>query len=286
MHTLDRKDTTHSTRIGAFTLSLVLGLGSVAAAGPSGSSALVTPHANRLEPYRFFGERTATVSLLLHTPQAQGITVRAQLMQVTSRLAAPIGAPLDVPLPAEAASPEIEIELVVPLPAVKRETGFELRFQSRRDRDGPWYAAGRIPLRVYPSDLIGPIRTWATSHPLRVKDDQGSLVEFLRQQRVPIVGGDSQGFRDGRGVTLYAGAHASRRGALVPLRRGDAIVFFTERETEPPRLLIERTGGGTAVTVEMRLLDRLATDPLAQKIFLEVFEVINDEKQSMGGNDR
>jgi len=286
MYTRHKRKAALSTRIGALAVSLVLVGGAGAAAGPFGNPTLVTPHANRLEPYRFFGERTATVSLLLHTPQAQGITVRAQLMQVSSHLAAPIGAPLDVPLPAEASSPEIEIELAVPLPAVKRETGFELRFQSRRDHDGPWYAAGRIPLRVYPSDLLGPIRAWATSHPVRVKDDQGSLVEFLRQQKIPIVGGDNQGLRDGRGVTLYAGVHASRRRALVPLRRGDAIVFFTERETEPPRLLIERTGGGTAVTVEMRLLDRLATDPLAQKIFLEVFEVINNEKQSMGGNDR
>jgi len=282
MHTRHKR----KAAISALAVSLVLAGNAGAAAGPSGSPTLVTPHANRIEPYRFFGESTATIPLLLHIPRPRGIRVRAQLMQVTSHLEAPIGAPLDVPLPAMASSPEVEIELAVPLPAVKRETGFELRFQSRRDRDGPRYAAGRVPLRVYPSDLLGPIRTWAKSHPLRVKDDQGSLLAFLRRQRIPIVGRDSQGFRDGRGVTLHAGAHASRRRALVPPRRGEATVFFAERETEPPRLLIERTGGGTAVTVEMRLLDRLATDPLAQKIFLEVFEVINDENQSMGVNDR
>jgi len=286
MHTWHKSKAAIRARIGALAVSLVLIGNAGAAAGPSGSPALVTPRASRLEPYRFFGESTATVPLLLHTPRPLGIRVRAQLMQVTSHLAAPIGAPLDVPLPAIASSPEVEIELAVPLPAVKRETGFELRFQSRRDHDRPWYAAGHIPLRVYPSDLLGPIRTWAKSHALRVKDDQGSLVEFLRQQRISIVGRDNQGFRNGRGVTLYAGAQAIRRRALVALRRGEASVFFAERETEPPRLLIERTGGGTAVTVEMRLLDRLATDPLAQKIFLEVFEVINDENQSMGGNDR
>lgn len=286
MHTSDKRDAVLSTRIGALAVSLVLVGGTGAAAGPSGSPTLVTPHADRLEPYRFFGERTATVPLLLHAPQPEGIAVRAQLMQVTARLAAPIGAPLDVPLPAETPSSEIEIELAVPLPAVKRETEFELRFQSRRDRDGPWYAAGRIPLRVYPSDLLGPIRTWATSHPVRVKDDRGLLVEFLRQERIPIVGGDNRGFRAGQGVTLYAGADANHGRARIPLRPGDVIVFFAEQETKPPHLLIERAGGGTALTIEMRLLDRLATDPLAQKIFLEVFEVIHDEKQSMGGNDR
>jgi hypothetical protein len=38
------------------------------------------------------------------------------------------------------------------------------------------------------------------------------------------------------------------------------------------------------VTVEMRLLDRLATDPLAQKMFLEVFELVHEERPSTGGN--
>jgi hypothetical protein len=285
MRTLDRKDTTRSTRIGACALYLVLALGSAAAARSLGSPALVAPRANRVQPYRFFGDQTVTVPVRIYAFEPQGLGLRAQLVQLTSELAAPVGAALEVPLPTEASSPGVEIELAIPLPAVKRETGFELRFQSRRDRDRPWYAAGRIPLRVYPSDLLSPIRTWATSHPLRVKDDHGSLVTFLRQQRIPVVGGN-QGLRDGRGVTLYAGAHALRQRALVPLRQGEAIVLFAERETEPPRLLIERKGGGAAVTVEMRLLDRLATDPLAHKIFLEVFEVINDEKQSMGGNDR
>jgi hypothetical protein len=139
---------------------------------------------------------------------------------------------------------------------------------------------------VYPGDLLSPVRQWATAHPLRVKDDQGSLIEFLRQQKIPVAGGETQGVRGDRGVTLYAGARAFRERALTPLAQGEAIVLFAERETETPRFLVERKGEGMAVTVEMRLLGRLAADPLAQKIFLELFEVLNNEQQSMGGNDR
>ena len=141
-------------------------------------------------------------------------------------------------------------------------------------------------MRVYPGDLLSPVRQWATSHPLRVKDDRGSLIEFLRQQQIPVVGRETEGSRDDRGVTLYAGARAFRERALAPPRPGEAIILFTERETETPRFLVERKDGETAVTVEMRLLDRLAADPLAQKIFLELFEVLNNERQSMGGHDR
>jgi hypothetical protein len=248
---------------------------------------LVTHRASQVEPYRFFADRTATVPLLVHVPEPQGLTLHAQLVQLASDFAVPIGAALDVPLPTDASSSSgLEIALSIPLPAVKRETDFELRFRSRRGRDGVWHAAGRIPLRVYPGDLLGPVRQWATSHPLRVKDDQGALIEFLRQQQIPVVGGEAQGFGDDRGVTLYAGGRAFREGALAPPRQGEAIVLFAERGTDTPRFLVERKGGGTAITVEMRLLDRLAADPLAQKIFLELFEVLNNERQSIGGHDR
>jgi hypothetical protein len=108
------------------------------------------------------------------------------------------------------------------------------------------------------------------------------LIEFLRQHKIPVAGGESEGVRDGRGVTLYVGVRAFGERALTPLRPGETIVLFAERETDTPRLLVVRKGGGTAVTVEMRLLDRLAADPLAQKIFLEVFEVLNNERQSNG----
>ena len=72
---------------------------------------------------------------------------------------------------------------------------------------------------------------------------------------------------------------------LTSLRRNSAF-SFAERETETPRFLVERKGEGTAVTVEMRLLDRLAADPLAQKIFLELFEVLNNERQSRDGQGK
>lgn len=278
-----RRKAALSRGIGAVALAVALALGSGAAARSLGSPASVTPRVSRVEPYRFFADRTATVPLLVHAPEPEGLILYAQLVQVASDFAVPIGAAVEVPLPTDASpSPGVEIELSIPLPAVKRETDFELRFKSRRGREGIWHAAGRIPLRVYPGDLLGPVRQWATAHPLRVKDDQGSLIAFLHQHKIPVAGGEPEGIRDGRGVTLYAGVRAFGERALTPLRPGEAIILFAERETDTPRFLVERTGGGTTVTVEMRLLDRLAADPLAQKIFLEVFEVLNNERQTNG----
>jgi len=272
-----------------WTVALVLGLAfdSVAEARSLGSPASVTPRADRVEPYRFFANRTVVVPLLVHAAEPQGLALYAQLVQLTSGFAVPIGPAVEVRLPTDAPpGPGVAIEVSVPLPAVERETDFELRFRSLRDSGGVSYAAGRVPLRVYPGDLLSPVRQWASAHRLRVKDDQGSLIEFLRRQQIPIVAGQTPGSRDGRSVTLYAGARELGGRAPASLRQGEAIVLFTEREAEIPRFVVERKGGGTVVTVEMRLLERLAADPAAQKIFLQLFEILNHEQQSMGGNNR
>ena len=282
----------HAAQLGngvrAFALVGALALASGVSAGSFGDPALVIPRSAPLEPYRFFGDQTVAAPLLVHAREPEDLSLRAQLVQLTSDLAVPIGAEIDVPLPRDVSPrPRLEIELSIPLPAVKRETDFEIRFRFRRGPEKVWAAAGRIALRVYPADLLGPVRSWATSHPLRVVDDHGLLIGFLREQRIPVVGVTAtRGSRAGRGVTLYAGPQALRKGAHGPLREDEAIVLFTERQTEVPRFLIERTGGGTRVAVEMRLLDRLATDPLAQKIFLEVFELVHEETSSTGGNVR
>ena len=132
-----RRKAALSKRTGAVALALVLAFGSGAAARSLGSPAVVTPRASRVEPYRFFADRTVAVPLLVHAPEPQGLALHAQLVQVASGFVVSIGAALEVPLPTEASpSPGVEIELSIPLPAVKRETDFELRFRSEERRVG------------------------------------------------------------------------------------------------------------------------------------------------------
>ncbi len=283
-----RRDSAQLTRgVGACALTLALAVNSGVFAGPVGSSALVIPRPQAVQPYRCFGDRTVAVPLLIHAPEPEKLTLRAELVQLTASFSVPIGGELEVPLPRYPSPPSgIEVDLSVVLPAVRQETDFELRIRSRWDGDGDWQAAGRIALRVYPDDLLNPVRSWAKSHPLRVDDDHWSLIQFLRQQSIPVVGDGRQAFTGSRGVTVYAGARALRKHALFPQRGDETAVFFTERQTDTPRLVIERIGRATAVTVEMRILDRLATDPLAQKIFLEVFQLLHEEKPPTKGDIR
>ena len=262
-----------STHKKAVLLAVVLTLSLAASAESLGNLALVTPRPNPSEPYRSFGGRTVTIPLLIHAAEPKGLTLRAELVQLTSNLSAAIAGELEVPLSGRpAAGPGIELDFSVVLPAVNRETNFELRFRSRRPSDGVSQAAGRIALRAYPADLLGPVRAWAQSHPLRVEDDHGAVIELFRRQKIPVAAQLGP-----PGVTLYAGARTLEKRARLPLREDETAVLFTERETETPHLLIDRTGHGTTVRVEMQLLDRLATDPLAQKILLEVFQHVHEQ---------
>ena len=224
--------------------------------------ALVIPRTDNLEPYRYFGDRTVLVPLAVHALEPEGLTIRADLVQLTSNLSVPIGAEVEVPL----VENSFQLDLSVPLPAVERETDFELRIWARRSYDGPWHAAGRVALRAYPGDLLKPVRAWAKSHPLRVEDDNGLLNQFLQQQGIPVT---AAGKTKRRGVALYA---------------GETTVLFTERKTEIPHFIIDRTGEGTVVRIETQLLDRLATDPLAQKTLLEVFQLLEEERSATKGD--
>ena len=235
---------------------------------------VVTARPKPGEPYRFFGNRTVTVPLWIHAPEAERLAIRAEVVQLTSRLST-ILSELDVPFTSGAGT---EVDLPVALPAVKRETNLELRFRSRRPGDAHWQEAGRVALRVYPADLLDPVRAWAQSHAVRVVEDRGSVMEFLRQQNIPVTSKPHP-----RSVTLYAGPRALQKQELRPLRDGEAAILFTERETETPHLLIDRTSRGITMRVEMRILDRLATDPLAQKILLELFQRLEEQPSTTEG---
>jgi hypothetical protein len=238
-------------------------------AQPMASSVLVAARPGPSEPLRFFGGRTVRVPLLVHAADVEGLSVRAELVQLSSSLAAPVAGEIEVPVVAATQSttgPASEIELSVPLPAVSRETDFELRFRSFHLPERVARAAGRVALRVYPADLLEPVRVWAESHAIRLEDQHGSVTELFRQQRVAVT---QSGQAD---LTVYAASQADRA-RTVPRHGGDqAAILFVERQTASPHLVVDRIGRRTTVSIEMHLLDRLATDPLAQKIFLEAFQ--------------
>jgi hypothetical protein len=233
----------------------------------------------QVRPYRFFGGQTVRVPVLMLGASA-ATALRAHLVQLAFDLSAPVGPPVEVALPAAASNGAARpAEIVIALPEVQRETAFELRVHARSRSGGEWRPAGRLALRIFPPDLLAPLRAWADKHPLRVREDTGGLEQFLRDRNVrtmPAPGVESRG-----GLSLRAGRFA-RQPASSP-RAGETVVLFMEKHSEVPRIVVEQTGPGTVVRVEGRLLGDLASDPLAQRTLLEVLELALGRESSTGG---
>jgi len=259
---------------------MALALGPAQTLRPYEGPAHVTARADAAGAHRLFGGRTVTLPVLVHAPDPDSVDLRAVLVQLTSSLSMPVADELDVRLSGDtAAGPWLDAGVSLTPPEVKRESDFEIRFRSRRHGESTWQPAGRLTVRIYPSDLLEPVREWARSHPISVQDDRGRLVEFLRRQRIRIA--DQTG---GGGVTLHVGSRGKDEGRF--LLHGRAAILFHERETDTPYLLVERTGPGIVMTVEARFLDRLETDPQAQKLLLEVFRRLHEQLALMEGVDR
>jgi hypothetical protein len=118
-------------------------------------AALVEPFPVSRELYRCVGSRTAMLPLSIAATQIDTLVIRADLVQLGARLALPVIRDLDVPvrIPAPGVS-RITSNVALTLPAVTRETDFELRLRFRRQTDEIWRPAGRVAVRVYPTDPV------------------------------------------------------------------------------------------------------------------------------------
>jgi hypothetical protein len=96
------------------------------------------------------------VPLSIAATQTDTLVIRADLVQLGATLALPVMRDVEVPvrIPVPGVS-RITSNVALALPAVTRETDFELRFRSRRRTDQTWRPAGRVAVRVYPADLVG-----------------------------------------------------------------------------------------------------------------------------------
>lgn len=244
-------------------------------------AAIVERHRGSREPYRFFGDRIATLPLVIYAPEGEAAVIQADLVQLTAALAVTVRTDLEVPLENCPRGSRILTNLVLNLPAVERETDFQLRFRSRGHGDVAWQSAGSVGVRVYPADLLSPIRAWAQSHRLWVEDDSGSMIQFLRERHIPLAPRS-----DAAVVTLLTGPRTLQAHSGKSPRDGETLVLFTERQGEVPHLVIDRTRRGTVIKVETRLLDRLSSDPLAQKLLLEIFQHLHERALSTEGSYR
>ncbi len=131
-------------------------------------------------------------------------------------------------------------------------------------------------VKVYPKTLLDPLRVWAQHHPLIVKDRNGKLAAFLAQQAVTFRTRrfDTRTLSDVKPVYFVTGPDSSPLSNAASWNTEHInIVFFHERMYNISKIKSLNTKYGTRIDVEMKLLDKLMTDPLAQKVLLEIFRM-------------
>ena len=220
-----------------------------------------------------FGGRPVSVPLVLYGVPGARADLRARLVQVAPGLAAPAGEPVDIASGLDfSAGLRRELSVDVMVPAVDRESRFELTVFLRAPPRGDWRPVGTLPLRAYPNDLLKPLKRWTERQPLRLDDPSGKLERFLSVQGIAFLDLSARTLEKSEGpvVTVLVDGADDLARAKARARRGEAVVLLRERAVAFPRIERMRWGTGSLQVVELPLLDRLAVDPKAQSLFLEL----------------
>ncbi len=232
--------------------------------------------AARLE--HVFGGGSVLVPVVLYGTPGTRVDLRARLVQLAPGVTAPVGEPVDVASGVDfSAGIRRELSFDVAIPTVERESRFELIVFLRAPPSGDWRRAGSLSFHAYPNDLLKPLKRWTEQRPLRLHDPSGKLERFLTAQGIAFLDLNARSLEksDGPVVTLLVGRAGDVASAKARAQRGEAVILFREHARGLPR--VERTRwpggslpGGSLTVVELELLDRLAVDPQAQTLFLEL----------------
>ncbi len=234
-----------------------------------GAHALASPRLQHV-----FGGRTVSVPVVVYGTPGVRADLRARLVQLAPGLAAPAGEPVDIASGVDfSAGLRRDLSIDVMVPAVERESRFELTVFLRAPPSGAWRPVGSLLLRAYPNDLLKPLKRWTERQPLRIDDPSGKLERFLSAQGIAVVDLNARSLEkaDGPVVTVLVDASDDLARAKARARRGEAVIVFRERAGAFPRIDRTRWGNaGSLQVVELELLDRLSVDPQAQNLFLEL----------------
>ncbi len=224
----------------------------------------------------YFGGQEITLPLAVQTSSREQIHLKANLRQVTFSLTAEhnvipeISPPLDQEDGARA-DREVKLEL----PTVQRETDFQLSFQAQTASQDVWSQAGIFHIRVYPKDLLAPLKTWSQKVQLRLEDREGILEDFLAAQDVVFVDSKAQ-MEKREGVPIVTMIVKTTRKVSLPrppLAPHNSIIVFNEQVTNIPKVVVTPFGTGQLIQVDLQIIKQLLEDPRAQKQFLEIIQL-------------
>ncbi|WP_282011514.1 hypothetical protein [Nitrospina watsonii] len=195
--------------------------------------------------HRFGG---ATLSVPFEYVVADCSHIRSQLFRKQNTHSVPA---------TEVVASECNRDIEVTLPEVSDPSRFELVIEVNKGER--WEHLDTIAITGFPRDMFKSFRQWAKEHKLMVADSEGKLEAFLKEQDIPYI--SAFGFEPPSPSAV--------------MKVGKREYVFNEIETPFPKIWIK----DDQVVFELRFLDQLSTNPLAQKELLQVLsQDINQNK--------
>jgi len=220
------------------------------------------------------GER-ARLSVLLDGVESCEQLV-ARLYQTATMLLAPLSewTPLQCHAAVSASgSTAIRADIEVSVPHVAAEIDLELRVAECKKPDDDCTPIGTISISALPADLLDPLDRWASAHVLQVHDPFGALNGFLETHEIEYSSAGAILPSDTEVVSLVVEDENFDDLALADFQRAGAVVFFREKPGPIPLVLQKDTVDGRIVDVHLPVVSRLASDPAAVKLFLDIFRM-------------
>ena len=223
-----------------------------------------------------FGGQEIKLPIEVQTSSREQINLKAKLTQVTFSLTAQHNIVPEISLPLEQengarANREVKLEL----PTVQRETDFQLSFQAQTESQDLWSEAGIVQIRVYPKDLLAPLKNWSRKVQLRLDDREGILEYLLATQEVAFVDSRAQ-MKKLEGVPVVTMIVKNTQKVLLPRRPlapHNSIIVFNEQVENVPKVVVTPFGTGRLIQVDLQIIKRLSEDPRAQKQFMEIIQL-------------
>lgn len=200
---------------------------------------LVTAALPGRSQYHEFGGTRLTVPFNYDVPDCSGI--RSQLFRKKNTHPVPV---------TQLALSQCGEDVAVQIPEVNKPSHYELVIEVQKGSN--WHHLDTIAITGFPRDIFKDFRKWAENHEVMVADSEGKLESFLKKQEIPFT--SSFGFEPPSPQAI--------------MKVGEREYVFHETETPFPKIWIR----DKQVVFELRFLDQLPTNPLAQNELMQVLK--------------
>lgn len=163
---------------------------------------------------------------------------------------------------------------IIDLPAFSYETEIHINLYMR-DINDQWVNYLTFPIIIYPRTLLDSTKSWAEKNTFVLLDKTKILNDFFDSNNI-------------RYIKRVLRLDMSKEQERVILTTNERLVkdypfintvLFLERVNTLPNITIQQNENIRHILVEMRLLQRLKNNPLAQKLFVKLFSFIQNENE-------